>query len=254
MEGGEKVSDCGLAVQVENLSKSYGVVKAVDGVSFEVRAGEIFGLLGPNGAGKSTTLSVLQGLRRADSGAVKVLGLDAQHRMAQIKRRIGVQLQRTNLMPDLTALAQVELFAVLYGRAISRREATKLLERVSLVEKARALPGRLSGGQQQRLSLALALVNDPELIFLDEPTAGLDPQARRNVWDIIRQLRDEGRTIVLTTQYLEEAEALCQRVAVMDHGRLLALDTPNALINRSDGSSSLEDVYLQLTGRGVRET
>src|SRR5215510_3898998 len=160
----------GLAVQVENLTKSYGTVKAVSGISFEVRAGEIFGMLGPNGAGKSTTLSLLQGLRRADGGEVNVLGLDVRSHALQIKQRIGVQLQRTSLLPDLTALAQVELLARLYGRAIGRREAMKLLGRVSLDEKADAPPGKLSGGQQQRLALALALVNDPMLIFLDEPT------------------------------------------------------------------------------------
>ncbi|HEY6401192.1 MAG TPA: ABC transporter ATP-binding protein [Blastocatellia bacterium] len=244
----------GLAVQVENLTKSYGTVKAVAGISFEVRTGEIFGMVGPNGAGKSTTLSVLQGLRRADGGEVKVLGLDVRLHAVQIKQQIGVQLQRTSLLPDLTALAQVELLAGLYGRALSRREAMKLLERVSLAEKAGVPPGKLSGGQQQRLALALALVNDPLLIFLDEPTAGLDPQARRDVWNIFRQLHKEGRTIVMTTHYLEEAETLCQRVAVINHGKLLALDAPDELINRADGSSSLEDVYLQLTGREVRGT
>src|SRR5262245_56646711 len=158
----------GLAVQVENLTKSYGAVKAVAGISFEVRAGEIFGMLGPNGAGKSTTLSALQGLRRADGGEVKVLGLDVRSHATQIKQLIGVQLQRTSLLPDLTALAQVELLARLYGHAISRREAMKLLERVSLDEKAGALHSKLSGGQQQRLALALALVNDPTRIFMDQ--------------------------------------------------------------------------------------
>jgi ABC-2 type transport system ATP-binding protein len=252
LEGGEKMN--GLAVQVEKLTKSYDTVKAVAGVSFEVRAGEIFGMLGPNGAGKSTTLSVLQGLRHADGGEVKVLGLDVRSHAAQIKQRIGVQLQRTSLLPNLTALAQVELLARLYGRAISRREAMKLPGRVSLDEKAGASPSKLSGGQQQRLALALALVNDPTLIFLDEPTAGLDPHARREVWNIFRRLHDEGRTIVMTTHYLEEAETLCQRVAVIAHGKLLAMDTPQAIINGADGSASLEEVYLQLTGRKVRET
>jgi len=251
LEGGEKMS--GLAVQVENLTMSYGAVKAVAGISFDVRAGEIFGMLGPNGAGKSTTLSALQGLRRADGGKVKVLGLDVRSHAAQIKQRIGVQLQRTSLLPELTALAQVELLARLYGRAISRRDAMKLLESVSLDEKSGALPGKLSGGEQQRLALALALVNDPALIFLDEPTAGLDPQVRREVWDIFRRLHEEGRAIVMTTHYLEEAETLCQRVAVIDHGKLLALDTPRAIINSADGSASLEEVYLRLTGRKVRE-
>ncbi len=227
------------AVQVENLVKAYGDVKAVNDITFAVSQGEIFGLLGPNGAGKSTTLSILQGLRCADHGRVAVLGLDIDTHATQIKRRIGVQLQRTSLLPDLTALEQIELFARLYGRDLNRVNALKLLERVALTEKAKALPAKLSGGQQQRLALALALVNDPELIFLDEPTAGLDPQARHNLWDIVRGLRDDGRTVVLTTHYLEEAEALCHRVGIIDHGQLLALDTPGGLVNAHVGQSAI---------------
>jgi len=227
------------AIQVENLIKTYLGVRAVDGVSFDVRAGEIFGLLGPNGAGKSTMLSMIQGLRRADEGRVVVLGLDIAEHASAIKRQVGVQLQRTSLLPDLTALQQIELFAQLYGRRLNRANALALLERVALADKANALPGKLSGGQQQRLALAIALVNDPEIVFLDEPTAGLDPQARHNLWDIVRGLRAEGRTVILTTHYIEEAEALCQRVGIMDHGKLLALDTPGALINRLGGLPTL---------------
>jgi ABC-2 type transport system ATP-binding protein len=238
-------------------------VRAVDGVSFDVRAGEIFGLLGPNGAGKTSTLNILQGLRRADSGQVRVLGLDIATAARAIKRRIGVQLQRTSLLPDLTALEQVSLFARLYGRQLNRANALGLLERVVLADKAGALPAKLSGGQQQRLALALALVNDPEILFLDEPTTGLDPQARRNLWDIARGLNGEGRTLILTTHYIEEAEALCSRVGIMDHGQLVAIDAPSALMRHLDVQPgpaglpgrrpNLEDVFLQLTGRSLRE-
>ena len=224
-------------IEVADLVKAYPGVKAVDGVSFRVGAGEIFGLLGPNGAGKSTTLSLIEGLRRPDAGTVRVLGFDPATRPAAVKQRIGVQLQSTSLLPDLTALEQVALFARLYGRALNRAGALALLERVALAEKAGALPGQLSGGQQQRL--ALALVNDPEIIFLDEPTAGLDPQARHNLWDLVRALRAEGRTVVLTTHYMEEAEVLCERVGIIDGGKLLALDTPGALINAMQGTSAI---------------
>ena len=250
-----------IAIHVEHLHKAYGDVRAVDDLSFSVYRGEIFGLLGPNGAGKTTTLGLLQGLRWADAGRVTVLGQDLAAHAQAVKRRIGVQLQRTSLLPDLTALQQVELFAHLYGRQINRASALALLERVSLAEKANALPARLSGGQQQRLALALALVNDPEIVFLDEPTAGLDPQARRNLWDLVRGLGAEARTVILTTHYLEEAEALCHRVGILDGGRLIALDTPAALLGRNAAPSAaphgralnLEEVFLQLTGRALRE-
>jgi len=250
-----------IAIHVEHLHKAYGNVRAVDDLSFSVYRGEIFGLLGPNGAGKTTTLGILQGLRRADAGRVTVLGQELATHAQAVKRCIGVQLQRTSLLPDLTALQQVELFAHLYGRQINRASALALLERVSLAEKANALPAKLSGGQQQRLALALALVNDPEIVFLDEPTAGLDPQARRNLWDLVRGLGAEARTVILTTHYIEEAEALCHRVGILDSGRLIALDTPPALRERIAATSAaphgralnLEEVFLQLTGRALRE-
>ena len=224
---------------VQNLTKSYGNTRAVNDLSFSVRRGEIFGFLGPNGAGKTTTLSVIEGIRVADSGTIHLFGLDIRKDTAQIKRRIGVQLQSTSLLADLTALEQVKLFARLYGRAINAQTALSLLEQVGLTEKANTLPAKMSGGQQQRLALALALVNDPEIVFLDEPTAGLDPQARRTLWELIRKLREEGRTILLTTHYMEEAEALSHRVAIIDHGQLLALDTPGALIAQLKGLSAL---------------
>jgi ABC-2 type transport system ATP-binding protein len=226
-------------IQVENLSKSYGDVKAVAGISFSVGQGEIFGFLGPNGAGKTTTLSILEGLRKADGGRVTVLGMDVNTAAAQIKQRIGVQLQNTSLLPDLTVVEQVKLFATLYGRPLSHNDCLDLLEWVGLVEKASALPGKLSGGQQQRLALVLALVNEPEIVFLDEPTSGLDPQSRRALWTLIRECRERGRTVVLTTHYMEEAEALCHRVGIIDHGKLVALDTPGALISRLEGVSSI---------------
>lgn len=228
-----------VAIQVENLEKSYPGVKAVDNLSFSVQRGEIFGLLGPNGAGKSSTLAILEGLRSADKGQVTVLGFDVQTQPQEVKRRIGVQLQQTSLLPDLKAIEQLILFARLYGRSLDRPTALRLLDEVGLAEKADVLPDKLSGGQQQRLALALALVNDPEIVFLDEPTAGLDPQSRRRLWELVRGLRDQGRTVVLTTHYMEEAEALCHRVGIIDNGRLLALDTPGGLINQLAGTSTI---------------
>jgi ABC-2 type transport system ATP-binding protein len=222
---------------VQNLTKFYGDVRAVNDLSFSVRRGEIFGFLGPNGAGKTTTLNMIEGLRVPDGGEIQVFGLDIRKDSAQIKRRIGVQLQNTSLLADLTSLEQIKLFARLYGQAMNRQTAISLLEQVGLTEKANVLPSQMSGGQQQRLALALALVNDPEIVFLDEPTAGLDPQARRALWELIRNLRDQGRTIILTTHYMEEAEALSHRIAIIDNGKLLALDTPGTLIAQLKGLS-----------------
>ncbi len=234
-------------IQVEHLSKAYGEVKAVQDVTFNVRRGEIFGLLGPNGAGKTTTLSIIEGLRRADGGSVAVLQMDIDQDAPSIKQRIGVQLQSTSLLPDLTAVEQVELMAQLYGKPVSREGALSMLDQVGLADKANAFPGKLSGGQRQRLALALALVNDPELIFLDEPTTGLDPQSRRVLWEMIQELQAQGRTIILTTHYMEEAETLCHRVGIIDHGQLIALDTPAALISRLEGLSSITtSAYLPL--------
>jgi ABC-2 type transport system ATP-binding protein len=234
-------------IQVDNLSKSYGDVRAVVDLSFSVQKGEIFGFLGPNGAGKTTTLNILEGLRKADRGCVTVLGMDVNTAAAQIKRRIGVQLQSTSLLPDLTVIEQVKLFASLYGCRMTHANGMDLLERVGLAEKADALPGKLSGGQQQRLALALALVNEPEIVFLDEPTSGLDPQSRRALWGLIRECREQKSTVVLTTHYMEEAEALCHRVGIIDHGRLIALDKPGTLINQLEDLSSITmSAYLSL--------
>ena len=226
-------------IQVKNLCKAYGRVQAVNDISFTVQAGEVFGFLGPNGAGKTTTLSILEGLRRPDSGSVTLFGMDMARYAPEIKRRIGVQLQSTSLMAEFSALEQILLFARLYGRQLSRQAALEMLEKVSLAEKANVLPHKLSGGQKQRLALALAQVNQPEVLFLDEPTSGLDPQSRRMLWESIRQHQAEGRTIVLTTHYMDEAEALCQRVAIIDQGKLAALDTPAALIGQIRGLASI---------------
>lgn len=219
-------------IAVDRLVKHYGVTRAVDDVSFTVQAGEIFGLLGPNGAGKTTILSCLEGLVRPDTGAIRVLGIDGVADAVQVKQKIGVQLQRTTLLENLTASEQVQLFARLYGIRLDRADTRKLLARVGLGEQADGLAEKLSGGQQQRLALALALVNEPEILFLDEPTTGLDPLARRLVWELVRSLAASGRTVMLTTHSMEEAERLCSRIAIVDRGRLLALDTPPALIAR----------------------
>jgi ABC-2 type transport system ATP-binding protein len=215
------------AILVENLHKSYNNIKAVDGISFTVEEGEIFGMLGPNGAGKTTTVEILEGLRNSDSGRAEVLGMDLNRSSGKIKERIGVSLQTTTLMPNLTSVELIDLFGSFFPKALP---ADGLLERLGLQEKRNARVQTLSGGQQQRLSIALALVNDPELVFLDEPTTGLDPQARRGLWDVVEGMKKAGRTVFLTTHYMEEAERLCDRVAIMDHGKILALDTPEGLV------------------------
>ncbi|GIJ50191.1 ABC transporter ATP-binding protein [Virgisporangium aliadipatigenens] len=215
-------------IQVDDVRKRYGDVAAVDGVSFAVREGEFFGILGPNGAGKTTTLEIIEGLRKADSGSVRVFGESPWPRNPALLPRIGVQLQASSFFERLTAREQIRTFAALYGVGPAR--ADEMLEEVGLTEKANTRSEKLSGGQMQRLSIALALVHDPELVFLDEPTAALDPQARRNLWDLLRRINSTGRTVVLSTHYLDEAEALCDRVAIMDHGRVLELGAPAALV------------------------
>ena len=225
------------AIRVEGLRKAYGAVRAVDGTSFQVEEGEIFGLVGPNGAGKTTTLEILEGLRPADEGTVVVAGIDARKDAAKLRTRIGVQLQATALFERLTVTETLELFGALYPRRLPPAE---LLKMVHLEEKAKEWTEKLSGGQRQRLAVALALVNDPAILFLDEPTTGLDPQARRSLWEVIARLRGTGKTILLTTHYMEEAERLCDRVAVMDHGRILALDTPPKLIRSLGERNAVE--------------
>jgi len=215
-------------IVVSEIRKWYGDTHAVDGVSFEVEEGEFFGILGPNGAGKTTTLEIIEGLRKPDSGSVTLLGMPAWPRNQQLLPRIGVQLQASSFFERLTAREQIRTFASLYG--IPGTEADKMLDVVGLADKAETRTDRLSGGQTQRLAIATALVHGPEVLFLDEPTAALDPQARRNLWDLLRTLTEEGRTVVLTTHYMDEAEELCDRVAIMDHGRVLAVDSPAALV------------------------
>lgn len=225
-----------VVIQVEGLRKRYGAVEALGGVSFEVREGEVFGLLGPNGAGKTTTVEILEGMRTADAGRATVCGLDPRTGGEALQRQIGAVLQSTALPDKLRVDEALALFASFYPR---RRDLGGLLRRLGLAEKQRAFYSELSGGQKQRLALALALVHEPRVLFLDEPTAGLDPQVRREMYDIIAELRAEGKTILLTTHYIEEAERLADRVAIIDLGKLIALGTPAALRQRSAGASRI---------------
>jgi ABC-2 type transport system ATP-binding protein len=248
------------AITVTGLRKSYGSVVAVDGITLQVAEGEVFGLLGPNGAGKTTTVEILEGLRTADSGSAQVAGIEVARDPQGVKARVGVQLQASSFFDNLNLGELLRLFGALYGRAV---DSAALLARVGLTEKSAAEVRHLSGGQQQRFSIAAALVNEPQVLFLDEPTTGLDPQARRNIWELVRDLRAGGLTVMLTTHYMEEAEALCDRVAIMDAGRIIALDTPDALVtallrrgfrrDRTEREANLEDVFLDLTGHALRD-
>lgn len=226
-----------LAVIVSNLSKQYRQFTAVDGISFEVKSGEFFGILGPNGAGKTTTLELIEGLRKPDSGSVELLGMAPWPRNMQLATRIGVQLQATAFFERLTAREQLRTFTDLYRVPSSRVDET--LELVGLSDKAGTRIEKLSGGQAQRLSIACALVHDPDVVFLDEPTAALDPQARRNLWDLLRQVNADGRTVVLTTHHMDEAETLCERVAIMDHGKILTVDAPATLVRGLDAATHI---------------
>ena len=225
----------GPALVVDDIHLAYGKLRAVDGVSFSVAYGEFFGILGPNGAGKTTTLEIVEGLRRPDSGSVRLLGERPWPRNLALLPRIGVQLQASAFFDKLTAREQLETFGALYGVGGSRVE--EMLELVGLTDKASTPEAKLSGGQRQRLSIACALVHDPDIIFLDEPTAALDPQARRNLWDVLREVKARGKTIVYTTHYLDEAEVLCDRVAIMDRGEILAMDTPARLVRDLDAAT-----------------
>ncbi len=251
----------GYAIDVQGLRKSYGALVAIDGISFTVREREIFGLLGPNGAGKTTTVEILEGLRQADAGSAIVAGVDVRKNPKAVKGLIGVQLQSSAFFSGLNLVELLDMFASLYGRTVNARE---LLQKVDLEEKATSHVDKLSGGQKQRFSIATALVNEPRVLFLDEPTTGLDPQARRNLWELAQTLRGEGRTIVLTTHYMEEAETLCDRVAIMDRGKILALETPQTLVQNlltkgfrrqrvAERDANLEDVFIDLTGHHLRE-
>ena len=224
-------------LQVENLTKRYGEVQAVRGISFQVAEGEVFGLLGPNGAGKTSTVEILEGLRDADGGSVSVCGYDPKTQSGELKHEIGAALQATALPEKLRVIEALHLFAGFYKR---RRNPEHLLKRFGLVEKRTAFYGQLSGGQKQRLALAIALINDPKVVFLDEPTAGLDPQVRREIYDIIEELRRDKKTILLTTHYIEEAERLCDRVAIVDHGQIIAQGTPRELKQASADKTRIE--------------
>jgi ABC-2 type transport system ATP-binding protein len=220
------------AIKVDEVRKSYGDLAAVDGVSFTVAEGEFFGILGPNGAGKTTTLEIIEGLRQPDGGTVRLLGESPWPRNTALLPRIGVQLQATAFFEKLTAREQLQTFAAMYGVNVTR--ADEMLELVGLADKAGTREDRLSGGQRQRLAIACALIHDPDVVFLDEPTAALDPQARRNLWDVLRVIQGRGKTILYTTHYLDEAEILCDRVAIMDRGRILAMDAPARLVRGLD--------------------
>jgi ABC-2 type transport system ATP-binding protein len=229
-------------VQVQGLHKTYGATVAVEDVSFDVRAGEIFGMVGPNGAGKTTTIECLEGLRKPDAGLVRVLGVDPQHEGHTLRERTGMQLQQSNLPDRMKVWEALDLYASFYPNAANWNE---LISQLGLEEKRNAPFSKLSGGQKQRLFIALALLPDPQLVFLDELTTGLDPQARHAIWDLVRDVRTKGKTILLTTHFMEEAERLCDRVAILNHGRIVALDTPAALIH---GLEAEERVLFSLDG------
>jgi len=247
-------------ITVNNLIKKYGSLAAVNGISFEVYEGEIFGLLGPNGAGKTTTLEIIETLREKTSGEVLVDGKNIEYDQNEIKKIIGVQLQAAGYYPSLTLIELIKLFSGLYNVHV---DAMQMLKLVGLEEKAKAKYKELSGGQKQRFSIATTLINQPKIVFLDEPTTGLDPQARRNLWELIKQIRDKGATVVLTTHYMDEAENLCNRVAIIESGKIIAIDTPDKLIDdlvatgferkREVKKANLEDVFLNLTGHEWRD-
>jgi len=247
-------------IKVKDLIKNYGNFQAVKGISFDVQEGEIFGLLGPNGAGKSTTLEIIETLREKTSGEVWVNGFNLDKEPDEIKKIIGVQLQTSGYYPNLKLTELITLFNGLYNRNV---DPMNLLEMVNLKDKAKAKVKELSGGQKQRFSVATTLVNDPKIVFLDEPTTGLDPQARRNLWDLVRNIRDKGTTVIITTHYMDEAEVLCDRVAIIDAGKIIAMDSPDGLIDSLVSSgferpkevkkANMEDVFINLTGRSLRE-
>lgn len=247
-------------IDVHGLTKRYGDQTVVKGIDFSVKKGEIFGILGPNGAGKTTTLEMLEALRTIDDGTAVIDGIDVAKHPKKIKDIIGIQLQSTNFYDHLTLTEQLKMFASLYG---SKVDVAALLAKVQLTEKAKNYVEQLSGGQKQRFAIASTLVNNPKVLFLDEPTTGLDPQARRNLWELIKQIREEGVTIVLTTHYMDEAELLCDRLAIMDNGQIITTDSPHNLIQQllKRGfkkkqvveQANLEDVFIDLTGKAIRD-
>lgn len=249
-----------MIIKVKNLKKTFGRRPAVRGINFDVEEGEIFGILGPNGAGKTTTLEMLEALQPIGGGEVEIADIDVARQPMKVKEIIGIQLQSTSFFDKLNLREQLKMFASLYSASI---DVDKLLKKVQLTDKVKNYVEQLSGGQKQRFAIAAALVNQPKVLFLDEPTTGLDPQARRNLWGLIQQIRDEGITIVLTTHYMDEAELLCDRLAIMDEGKILIIDTPENLIHQllQRGfkkqqvveQANLEDVFIDLTGKAIRE-
>lgn len=247
-------------ISVKNLIKKYGQYEAVKGISFDVMEGEIFGLLGPNGAGKSSTLEIIETLREKTSGEVIVAGLDLDKEPASIKQVIGVQLQTSGFYPSLTLTELINLFGGLYNQTVQPLELLKL---VNLADKAKSKFKELSGGQKQRFSIATTLINKPKVIFLDEPTTGLDPQARRSLWELIKDIRSQGSTVIITTHYMDEAEQLCDRIAIIDEGKIIAIGTPDEMIDnlvakgferpKQVKAANLEDVFIHLTGKAIRE-
>jgi len=247
-------------LKVDNLQKSYEGKKAVDGISFEVKRGEIFGILGPNGAGKTTTLEMIETLREIDGGSATIDGVDVAKHPYEIRGMIGVQPQTPGFQDKTKLTELIQMFAAAYGEKV---EPKKFLDKVNLGDKADSFVESLSGGQKQRFSIVAALVHNPKVFFLDEPTTGLDPQARRNLWKLIQEVRDRGISVILTTHYMDEAEVLCDRIAIMDHGKIIKLDTPKNLIKDLLGrgftkeqkveQANLEDVFIDLTGKGLRD-
>jgi ABC-2 type transport system ATP-binding protein len=247
-------------ISVNNLTKWYGDKTVVNAISFDVKKGEIFGILGPNGAGKTTTLEMIEALREIDSGNITVADIDVSAHPDEVKEIIGIQLQSTSFFDKLTLREQLKMFCGLYGVTT---DVDALLADVQLTDKAKEYVENLSGGQKQRFSIAAALVNEPKVLFLDEPTTGLDPQARRNLWELVESIKGRGITVVLTTHYMDEAELLCDRIAIMDEGNIITIDTPKGLIKKLLGrgfkkeqivqQANLEDVFIDLTGKDIRE-
>ena len=249
---------------VDSLNVSYGDFRAVQNVSFDVRQGEIFGLLGPNGAGKTSTLSAIEGLLKPQSGTIVVDGNDTRTKPLHARAALGVQLQSTSFQPELYVIEVLQLYAGIYGLSLNKNDITAILKDISLEDQAQKKFGQLSGGQQQRISLVISTIHNPRLVLLDEPTTGLDPQSRRQLWERIEAIREKGHAVLLTTHSMEEAESVCDRIAIIDHGKVIAIDTPQALIDkhRNDpeviavsrrGKITLEDVFIALTGKAVRE-
>ena len=258
-----KETSAGVVLAVRNLNIWYGAKHAVNDLSFEIATGEIFGLLGPNGAGKTSALSAIEGLVRPKSGSIVIAGYDIQDHLLEAKANIGIQLQATSFQPELTILEIIRLYAGLYGVTLNTEQINEILRVIHLEEEASKRYGQLSGGQQQRVSLAIATLHNPLLVLLDEPTSGLDPQSRRQLWDRIDHMRASGRSILLTTHSMEEAAAVCDRIAIVDHGQIIVTDTPNNLIEKfkndprvlhaARGAVTLEDVFIGLTGTEIRE-